>query len=190
MVRDLARFRFGDLLLPWLAHEELLHPRRDLRGLERLAVIPQDQVVRREAGFRAQMAGKLTGIVAFHHDGLPAGPQDLRHLARVEREQVLHVQLIGAHPGLAEQADGVPDDAPGGSPADQSDLGIRRPVQLRRRQLRQHALQLPHALLVHNAAQRRIGVLVADQPALLVMFVGSRHVDAAFRAGQRPGRNT
>ena len=48
-----------------------------------------------------------------------------------------------------------------------------------------HAVHLAHPLLVHLPADGRVGVLVADQDAVLVVVVGARDVDQALAC---PGR--
>ena len=97
------------------------------------------------------------------------------------------MELVGLEAGPGELLGGFLDDAPGGAPPDQGDLGRGGALQDGRLQPRAHAVHLAHPLLVHLAADRGVGVLVADQDAVLVVVVGARDVDEPLASGPGAG---
>src|SRR6266568_1436610 len=189
VVGHLPRFVVLDSEVHRLPRYEVLDPPDDVGGLEGLAVVPGEDVIDAEAALRPEMAGELAGEVVLDHDRPFAALQDRLGLRAVEGMDVLEVELVGLEARPGELVRGFLDDAPGGAPPDQGDLGRGGAFQDGRLQPGAHAVHLPHPLLVHLAADRGVGVLVADQDALLVVVVRPRHVDQARAAGSSPRRD-
>src|SRR5207248_1467556 len=154
---------------------------------ERFAIVFSDMSVRHVAGFTAQVAGELTAVVVLHDDGVPRVFENVENRLAVQRYQPADLKLIGRNALLGEDFAGLFDYPHGRSPADQSDLGIARTRQRRRRNCGLNAVRLPHTLFHHGAALRRVSEFVADQDAIFVVFVtrGSVRVTGNARNGAR-----
>ena len=187
VVGHLPRFVVLHFEVDGLPRHVGLDPLGDVGGLERLAVVAGEDVIHGEAGLRAQVAGELAAEAVLHHDRPLALLQDRARLGAVERVQVLEVDLVGGHARPVELLGGLADDAPGRAPADERHLRFGPALQHRRLEARADAVHLAHPLLVHLAADGGVGVLVADQYAVLVVVVRARDVDQSLAAGTGAG---
>ena len=104
-------------------------------GLKRLAVVLQNAVMDTVSGLGPQVPGELPGGVELHADGAFAVLQNLAGFAAVEGKQVFEVEMVGADAGGSQLLEGFVDDALGGSPTDQGDVGVCGSFELRRWEL-------------------------------------------------------
>ena len=121
-------------------------------------------------------------------------PRDLRQLLHdrvgVERHEPLDLQVVGDDALLAASCSIASRITPSVEPQPTSVTSASAgPNSVGGSMTRQDAVHLAHALFVHRLAFVRIGVLVADQPAFVVVLVGGDHVDVAWRAGERARRD-
>src|SRR5262249_22758305 len=100
------------------------------------------------------------------------------------------VKPTGGDAVVGQQLDGLVNDAPRRAPTNQRDLSIGRSFERRRRKLAEDSVELAHPLFLGLAPDGWAGKDVAYQDALLVVIVGSSHVDTALGARQHPGRYT
>src|SRR5947209_13081023 len=86
---------------------------------EWFAIVLADMSVGGEAGFRTEIAGKLTRIIVFNdHDAL-AGGQDPHDLFGVKWDNPFHIQVIGHNTFFARQRlHGFLNNPGGGAPTD------------------------------------------------------------------------
>src|SRR5580698_9768167 len=97
-------------------------------GHERFAVVFADVAVGGNAGFRAQEAGELAALIIFDDDDPLAAAQKTRDLFAVEGDDPANGDLVRDDALLGGKLlDGLPDDAFGGPPANEGDLGGFRP---------------------------------------------------------------
>ena len=75
-----------------------------------------------------------------------------------------------------ELFDGLVDDSFGGAPSDQRDLGVRRSGEAGRLEQRQDPVHLASSPLHDRLPLARVGELVADEHAVLVVLVGGDDV--------------
>src|SRR5579859_2778850 len=179
--------RNGKICLP---AQLFLHGFHDVVGHEGFAVVLADVPVGNEAGFAAQVAGKLSAVVVLHNDGVARVAQNVENSIAVQRNEPAYLQVIGRDALLAQQFAGLFDYALGRAPADQGDIGIGRPLQLGWWDRGRDALHLAHALFHHGAALDGVGVLVADQHAIFIVLIGGGGVSMAGHARNGARRNS
>src|SRR5262249_22042194 len=102
----------------------------------------------------------------------------------MEWQQVFDLKLIGRDASFGQQLDGLVNDAARRAPSDQRDFGVRRPLELWRRQLAEDSVEFAHALFLGFAPDGWAGKDVAYQDAFLVVIVSSGDIDAALGARQ------
>src|SRR5439155_26780091 len=131
--------------------------------------------------------GELAAEAVLHHDRPLAALEDGVCLLSMEGMHVLEVELIGRDAGAVELLDRFVDHAPRGAPADERHLGTGSALEDGGLEAGPGAHHLAHPLLVHLAADGGVGVLVADQYAVLVVVVRARDVDQSLAAGTGAG---
>src|SRR5215831_7541800 len=115
--------------------------------------------------------------------------QDVPHFGFVEWYQVPDLQVIRCDTLFSQRSDDLTDDALGRAPADQRHLSVGRAKELWWWTVFEQPLHLAHALVHHEHPHFRVGELVADEHARLIVLVASRDVLRALGARQGPGRD-
>ena len=111
----------------WSCRQLFPHRFHDVVRHERLAIVLADMAVGDEAGFAAQVAGKLAAVVVLDDDRVPGIFEDVDNRIAMQRHQPADLELIGGDALLRQDFAGLLDDAVGGAPADQRDIGVRGP---------------------------------------------------------------
>src|ERR1700687_595805 len=109
-----------------LATQLFLYCFDDVVRHERFPIVLSDIPVWHEAGFAAQVSGKLAAVVVLHNERVPSIFEDLQNFIAVERPEPAYLELIGGNALLSEDFAGLLDSAFGGAPADQRDVRILR----------------------------------------------------------------
>ena len=155
----------------------------DVLREEGLAVVLADVAVGDEAGFAAQVAGELAAEVVLDDDGVAGVAEDVEDGVAVERDEPADGEMVDGDALLAEEVAGFVDDAVGGAPADEGDVGVGGAAELRRGDGGGDAVHLAHAFFHHGAALGVVGVGVGDEDAVFVVLVGGDDVGVAGDAG-------
>src|SRR6267378_4210283 len=172
-----------------LTGELFLHGLHNMVRHEGFAVVLANVAVRHKAGLAAQVARKLAAVIVLHDDGVPGVLQNFENGIAMKRHNPANLKLIGGDSLFIENFAGFLDHTFRGTPADQRNIGVRRPQQRRRRDGGFNAGHFAHALVHHGAALDGIGEFVANQYAVFHVFVGGDGVDVAGDAGNRARRN-
>src|SRR5439155_17148082 len=158
----------------------------NMMGHERLAVIFADITIGNVACFTSQIAGELSTVIVLDNDRAPSrGLQDFDDRFSVQRNQPANLKLIGGYAFGIENLHGLTDHALRGTPSDQGNVRARFPHQVLRRHRSFNASNLALPLFHHGAALVRVGELVADQHAILIVFVGGGGVHIPRYTGNR-----
>src|SRR6266446_5665220 len=107
----------------------------------------------------------------------------------MQRHKPTDLQLIGRDSFIIEDLAGFLDYTFRRTPADQGNIGVARTRQRWRRHCGLNSSHLAHALFHHDAALDRISEFVADQHAVLHMFVRRNRVDIAGNTGNSARSN-
>ena len=96
----------------------------DVVGHEGFAVVLADVAVGDEAGFAAQIAGELAAEVVLDDDGVLGVLEDVEDGVAMQRDEPADRRWLTVMPCVAQELAGLVDDAVGGAPADEGDVGV------------------------------------------------------------------
>ena len=157
---------------------------------ERLAIVFSNVAVGDDAGFGSQITRELAAVVILDDDDFLLF-ETIAVIASQWRGTIhLIWRLLAATPSSFANFCMASRMTPSVEPQPTKVTCASSGPTSRGLQERQNRFHLAHALFMHGLALVGVGVFVADQHAILVMFIGRHDMRVSRCPWQRPGRDT